>query len=153
MPFKFVSIPSTVAFNKDAFPNRRRSLPAGPNHSACQNKPIYCVDVCCVDIQAQYQAFVRFAVGSSTALAIALDWTCVLEPFNRAGSRFENSGLHPYTYGASSPGPMLWAERSRSRGIFQAVFLRSNRTLSRQFAARDGPFNSRQIGFGGVCSG
>src|SRR6267142_3202851 len=25
-------------------------------------------------------------------------------------------------YGASNPGPMLWAERSRSRGIFQVIF-------------------------------
>ena len=44
-----------------------------------------------------------------------------------AGSRFENSGLHPqYPFGgidgASNPGPMLWPERSRSRGIFQVVF-------------------------------
>ena len=57
-----------------------------------------------VIFQAQYQAFVRFAVGSSAALsAIALNWTCVLEPFTRAGSRFENSGLHPqYPFGASA---------------------------------------------------
>src|ERR1700722_3608632 len=45
--------------------------------------------------------------------AIALNWTCVLEPFTRGGlSRFENSGLHPqYPFGgidgASNPGPML----------------------------------------------
>src|SRR3982074_969569 len=39
-----------------------------------------------VIFQAQYQAFVRFAVGSSAALsAIALNWTCVLEPFTRGG--------------------------------------------------------------------
>jgi len=31
------SILPTIAFNKDAFPNRRHVLPAGPNHSACQN--------------------------------------------------------------------------------------------------------------------
>jgi hypothetical protein len=42
--------------------------------------------VSCVSIQAQYQAFVRFAVRSSAALsAIALNWTCVLEPFTRGG--------------------------------------------------------------------
>src|SRR5216683_7784128 len=39
-----------------------------------------------VIFQAQYQAFVHFAVGSSAALkAIALKWTCVLEPFTRGG--------------------------------------------------------------------
>jgi hypothetical protein len=36
--------------------------------------------------QAQYQAFVRFAVTSSAALsAIALNRTWLLEPFNRGG--------------------------------------------------------------------
>ena len=40
MPFRFMSsISPTVAFNKDAFPTRRHLQPAGPNHSACQNKP------------------------------------------------------------------------------------------------------------------
>ena len=36
--------------------------------------------------------------------AIALNWTCVLEPFTRGGlSRFENSGLHPqYPFGVST---------------------------------------------------
>ena len=51
-------------------------------------------------------------------------------------------------YGASNPGPMLWPERSRSRGIFQVVFLHSNWALSGQFSARDRPPNAGQIGFG-----
>jgi hypothetical protein len=38
--FNPTKILSYVAFNKDAFPNRRRTSPAGSNHSACQNKPI-----------------------------------------------------------------------------------------------------------------
>jgi len=39
-----------------------------------------------VSFQAQYQAFVRFAAASSVApKAIALEWTCVLEPFTRGG--------------------------------------------------------------------
>jgi hypothetical protein len=54
---------------------------------------------CCVSLQAQYQAFVHVAVESSTA--IALEWTCVLEPFNRRASV---SGLYPLqTCGASDP--------------------------------------------------
>jgi hypothetical protein len=79
-----------VAFNKDAFPNRQRTSPAGSNHSACQNKPILLnAGVFRVIFQAQYQAFVRFAVGSSAALsAIALNWTCVLEPFTPGGLSF-----------------------------------------------------------------
>jgi hypothetical protein len=40
MPFKFLSsISPTVAFNKDAFPNRRHSQPAGPNHSPAKTSP------------------------------------------------------------------------------------------------------------------
>jgi hypothetical protein len=49
-------------------------------------------------------------------------------------------------YGASNPGPMLWMEGSRSRGIFQVVFLRSNQALSGRFPAGDGPRNAGQIG-------
>jgi hypothetical protein len=88
--FNPTKILSYVAFNKDAFPNRRRSLPAGPNHSACPNKPILpSAGVFRVIFQAQYQAFVRFAVRSSAALsAIALNWTCVLEPFTPGGLSF-----------------------------------------------------------------
>jgi hypothetical protein len=41
MPFKFMSsISPTIAFSKDAFPTRRRSLRAGPNHSASQTSLI-----------------------------------------------------------------------------------------------------------------
>jgi len=39
MQLQFVSMASTVAFSKDAFPTRRRSSPANL-HLACQNKPI-----------------------------------------------------------------------------------------------------------------
>ena len=100
--------------------------------------------VSCVNLQAQYRAFVRFAVESGTASAIALDWTCVLEPFTRRALVSRTLAPTRY-YGGSNPGPMLWAERSRSRGIFQGVFLRSNWTLSRHFAARDRPFDAGQI--------
>jgi len=61
-----------------------------------------------------------------------------------AGSRFENSGLHRIAYGASNPGPM--SERSRSRAIFQVVFLRFNRALSGRFSPRHRPRNASQIG-------
>src|ERR1700712_4133670 len=77
---------------------------------------------CCVSLQAQYQAFVRFAVESSTASAIALNWTCVLEPFTRRALVSRTLASPVTSYGASNPGPMLWAERSRSRAIFQVVF-------------------------------
>jgi hypothetical protein len=97
MQFNSASILPYVAFNKDAFPNRQRTPLAGPNHSACQNK----LKFSRVSFQAQYQAFVRFAVASGAALsAIALDMTCLLEPFTRdglsqAGSHYENSGPKP----------------------------------------------------------
>jgi hypothetical protein len=76
LPADFVN----VAFNKDAFPTRQPLSPANQS-SACQNKPGFS----CVSLQAQYQAFVRFVVASSAALsAIALNSTCVLEPFHPA---------------------------------------------------------------------
>jgi len=55
--------------------------------------------------------------------------------------------------GASNPGPMLWPERSRSRGIFQAVFLYPNRALWGLFSARDRPPDARQIDLGRPFAG
>jgi hypothetical protein len=82
MPFNSTQILSYVAINKDAFPNSPADA-AGCTESFCLPKQ---AQVCRVSFQAQYQAFVRFAVRSSAALsAIALKWTCVLEPFNRGG--------------------------------------------------------------------
>jgi hypothetical protein len=69
-----------VAFNKDAFPTRQPRLPANQSFSLPKQARFSCVS-----LQAQYQAFVRFAVASSAALsAIALNWTSVLEPFHPA---------------------------------------------------------------------
>src|SRR4030081_2357110 len=71
-----------VAVNKDA-------SPTSPVYGAACLKSFGLpkqAQVARVIFQAQYQAFVRFAVGSSAALsAIALTWTCVLEPFTRGG--------------------------------------------------------------------
>jgi hypothetical protein len=99
MQLNSASILPCVAFNKDAFPNRQRISWLDQYLSACRNKLRFSR----VNFQAQYQAFVRFAVASSAALsAIALNMTCLLEPFTRAGlalasglSLNENSGLHP----------------------------------------------------------
>jgi len=81
VPFNSVSILPTIAFNKDAFPNRRH-IAGRTNHSPGKNKPRFSR----MSFQAQYQAFVRFAVTSSAALsAIALNRTCLLEPFTSGG--------------------------------------------------------------------
>jgi hypothetical protein len=83
MPFRYVDF-ANHRVQQRRVPQQPTFVPAGPNHSARQSRPSsYCVSVSCVSLQAQYQAFVRFAVESSTALAIALNWTCVLEPFTR----------------------------------------------------------------------
>ena len=101
---------------------------------------------CCVRLllrnsSSAIQAFVHVAVESGTVMA--LEWTCVLEPFNRRACRLPGP-----ICGASNPGPICWAERSLSGGIFQGVFLRSNRTLSGRFAGPDGTGDTRQIGPG-----
>jgi hypothetical protein len=78
------SILSYVAFNKDALPTRQRIKPAGPQSFSLPKQ----AQVFSREFQAQYQAFVRFAVVGSAALsAIALDMTCLLEPFSRVNSR------------------------------------------------------------------
>ena len=106
-------------------PSRSTKTRSPPASIHCQRTHSYRLpkqaQLCCVSLQAQYQAFVRFAVESSTAQAIALDWTCVLEPFTRRA--LDSRTLAPTRYyGGGNPGPMLWAERSRSRGIFQVIF-------------------------------
>jgi hypothetical protein len=82
VPFNSTQILPYVAVNKDALPNSPADG-AGCLKSFRLPKQ---AQVCRVSFQAQYQAFVRFAVGSSAALsAIALNSTCVLEPFTRGG--------------------------------------------------------------------
>jgi len=71
-----------AAVNKDGLPNSPAEI-AGCIKSFRLPKQ---AQVFRVIIQAQYQAFVRFAVGSGAALsAIALKKTCVQEPFTRGG--------------------------------------------------------------------
>jgi len=65
----------------------------------------------CVDVQAQYQAFVHAVVTAQPKSAIALSSTRVSEPFNRRGSRCETL-VRPLNTG---PAPVLWQERSRSQ--------------------------------------
>ena len=90
--FDLTRISPYVAINKDAFPSNPAHALAAPNLSS-PPKP---AQVSQMKFQAQSQAFVRFAVGvAQLSKAIALNRTCVLEPFNRTGSRLENSGFHP----------------------------------------------------------
>jgi len=73
-------ISSTVVFNKDAFPTA--DVAAGEPSFSLSIQALFS----CVGRQAQYQAFVRFAVASGAAhIAIALDSTRVSEPFTRRG--------------------------------------------------------------------
>jgi hypothetical protein len=78
----------TVAFNKDAFPNRRRSSPATKSFTLPKQ-----AQLCCVSLQAQYLAFVRFAVESGTASAIALKRPLRSGTVDRRGYRA--SGFRP----------------------------------------------------------
>ena len=87
--------------------------------------------LCCVSSLSAISGF-RSLCGRErhSSFSHRAQLTCVLEPFNRR-ALVRDSGLHPRhplrgICGASNPGPMLWPERSRSRGIFQEVFLRSN---------------------------
>ena len=126
MPFKYRrQILPTIACNKDAFPNRRRCT-ASRTKSFSLPKQAGSI--------AQGFSFLRKSSSAisgfrslcgrerhSSSYCARMDLR--FGTFHSAGSRFENSGLHPLcTYGASNPGPMLWPERSRSRGIFQGVF-------------------------------
>ena len=144
--FDFTRILQYFAVNKDAFPSNPALPPAAPNHSACQNKPkcsqalVFTSPGLSREISSAISGFrslcgrqQRSSLKPSRSIGPAF-WNLSIG----AGSRFENSGLHPqYPSGASTgpanPGPTLCAERSRSRRIFQVVFLHLNRALWRQF--------------------
>jgi hypothetical protein len=84
-----------------------------------------------VAFQAQYQAFVRFAVeAAQLSKAIALNQDLRFGTF-RSGRALALRTLASTRsiYGASNPGPMLCSERNRSRRIFQVVFLHSSWAL------------------------
>ena len=91
--FNATQILPYVAVNKDAFPTSP-ACAAGRIKSFRLPKQ---AQVSCVSFQAQYQAFVRFAVKSCAASKKPSRsngpafWNLSLG----AGSRFENSGLHP----------------------------------------------------------
>jgi hypothetical protein len=94
------SISLAIAFSKDAFPNRRHIFARRNNHSACQNQPDLLARRLrrtggCVSLQAQYQAFVRFTVESSTAPAIALNSTCFWN-LSLGGLSFRELWPHPH---------------------------------------------------------
>jgi hypothetical protein len=104
VPFNSKSSLPTVALNKDAFPNRQHIADRTKSFSLPKQAQVFRVS-----FQAQYQAFVRFAVGAaqlsqpSRSIGPAF-WNLSLG----AGSRFENSGLQPAispkgVYGASKP--------------------------------------------------
>jgi hypothetical protein len=112
-PSRLTSTLPCVAFNKDAF----SKCPQVMNHlgrikSACPSKR----DVLQVNIRAQSQAFVRFAVSSCAALsAFAPNMTCLLGTFDPVGISRETPGSNPkFPKGSHDPKPTLWPEPSRS---------------------------------------
>ena len=96
MRFQAMVRPSTVAFDKDAFPSA--DTVAGESSFSL---PIQAL-LCCVGIQAQYQAFVRFAALRAGA--------AFCQPSRSTGPAFwnlyparlslESVGFRPYYYGA-----------------------------------------------------
>src|SRR3982751_1108389 len=92
MQFNPASISPHVAFNKRRVPQPPPLFAwPDPNNSARRNKPDACLNktkFSRVSFQAQYQAFVRFAVAGSAALVKPSRpiTTCLLEPFTRTGT-------------------------------------------------------------------
>ncbi|WP_299806132.1 hypothetical protein [Tardiphaga sp.] len=92
------------ALNKHAFSNRRLIAPAGSNRSTCRNK----VRLLCVISEAQYQAFVRFAVASSAAFsAIALKSDLPVGTSTRTGSLVRILASSREFAGRANPVPVL----------------------------------------------
>ena len=88
------------------FADRARTPPAGPNHSACQNKPRF--------LRVNFKRNIRlsFALRSRAAQLFQpsrSNGTWLLEPFTRGGlSCFKRTLASTRSiYGASNPGPTL----------------------------------------------
>ena len=85
---------STIAFNKDAFPPLPAYIAGRTESFSLPNKP----GMSRVSLQAQYQAFVHFAVTSSAALsAIAPNGprSGTFQPARALSIFQENSGIRP----------------------------------------------------------
>ena len=93
-----------VAFNKDAFPNCRH-LPAGPNHSACRNKPSF------FRVNLKRNIRLSFALRSRAAQlskAIALNQDLAFGTFHSGRAlALRTLASTRSIYGASNPGPTL----------------------------------------------
>ena len=101
MPYRFMSsISPTIAFSKDAFPNRRRTF-ARRTKSFSVPKPAYssCVTASRKQLLRKSSSAIsgfRSLYGRScTALAIALDWTCVWN-LSSGGLSFRELWPHPH---------------------------------------------------------
>ena len=105
-----------------------------------------------VIFQAQYQAFVRFAVKGSAAFSSHRAQRDLLL-WNLYSGRAHSLEILALTLNFREPAALhrRYTERSRSWGIFQVVFLHSNQALSGQFPPRDRPRDARQIGLGWPC--
>jgi hypothetical protein len=79
--FDSTQILSYVAVTKTRSPTVQRTPLAASSFRLPKQAQVFTVA-----FQAQYQAFVRFAVkAAQLSKAIALNTTCVLEPFTRGG--------------------------------------------------------------------
>jgi hypothetical protein len=81
MQLQFVSMASTVAFSKDAFPTRRQSSPANPSFGLPKQAQFSCVSR---QAQSGFRSLLR-SLAARRSKAFALDWPCVLEPLTRRG--------------------------------------------------------------------
>ena len=101
MPFRFMSsISPTIAFNKDAFPNRRRtfarrtksfSLPK-PAQSSCVTASR---DQLLRKSSSAISGFRSLCGQEQHSSSYCAQFDLRFGTFHSAGSRFENSGLHP----------------------------------------------------------
>jgi hypothetical protein len=90
MPFKSVPISPTVAFNKDAFPNRRPLIAGDQIIQAAKASPVL--------LRKSSSAITGFrSLGGREqhSSSYRAQFDLRFGTFQSAGSRFENPGLHP----------------------------------------------------------
>jgi hypothetical protein len=91
MQLQFVSMASTFAFSKDAFPTAGDHPPANPSSSLPKQ-----AQFSCVNRQAQIRlSFALWSLAARRFQAFAPDWTCVLEPLPGAALALRIKAFHP----------------------------------------------------------
>jgi hypothetical protein len=118
MPFNSASILPTIAFNKDAFPNRQHIASWTKSFSPPKQAQVFSREF--PSAISGFRSLCGHQQRSSLSHRAQLDLPFGTFHFGAGSLSLKRTLASTRSiYGASNPGPMLCRERNRSRGIFK----------------------------------